>query len=206
MKMGWSCAECVSGGKLSMSEWMWCSCLFEQNLEVGGCGGLTAGCRVGGIEWSWSQRERGHFFGVSHRGERPGSLPAGLTALSRNVCDWRPGWGCALSCSLCKHSTEAKRRELSRGLWRGISTPSTRHVFWFSFRTVGDHTVPCVPVCVCVYLQVCSHQGIKNRKWEYLCLIFWVFVCSDMAFYLLYFFFFQNHIISLTARSHIAFI
>ena len=69
-----------------------------------GGGGTQAGCWVGGIERSWSQceRERGHFFGVSHRGERLGSLPAGLTALSRNVCDWRPGWGCAVGCSLCK--------------------------------------------------------------------------------------------------------
>lgn len=29
--------------------------------------------------------------------ERLGFLPAGLTALSRNVCDWRPGWGSQLT-------------------------------------------------------------------------------------------------------------
>lgn len=30
-------------------------------------------------------------------GERLGSLPVGLTALSRNACDWRPGWGSQLT-------------------------------------------------------------------------------------------------------------
>lgn len=125
--------------------------------------GTQAGCRVGGIEWSWTQRERGHFFGVSHCGERPGCLPAGLTALSRNVCDWRPGWGCALSCSLCKQSTEAKRRDPPRGLWRGISTLQ-HDVFLFASCTVGGL------VCVCLCAR--SHQGIEYTRWGDLFLIF----------------------------------
>lgn len=44
----WSCAasQCSSGSVclgVWIPDWMWCSCLFEQNLEAGVCGGLTAG-------------------------------------------------------------------------------------------------------------------------------------------------------------------
>lgn len=84
---------------------LWSSCLFEQNLQLR----LVVGClnrcwwwaAREGAEREAQNRERGHFFGVSHYGERLGSNPAGLTALSRNVCDWRPGWGmhCAAPCA-----------------------------------------------------------------------------------------------------------
>lgn len=89
-----------------------CSCLFEQNLGVGG-GALCQGAGWAALKRGGVKRERGHFFGVSQCGERPGSLPAGLTALSRNVCDWRPGWGHAPS-----FSTEAKQWDQPHGLRR----------------------------------------------------------------------------------------
>lgn len=112
-------------------------------LEGGGSGWLQGGvsqpgCRVGGIDQRWSQRERGHFFGVSQWGERLGTLPAGLTALSRNVCDWRPGWGCALS-----YSTEAKQPDP-----QDSPLPLLHRVFLFSLFTALDHKAPrCARLC-----------------------------------------------------------
>lgn len=112
---------------------------LSRTSMTGGCHGLTAdgvgtqaaGCRVGSKDWCQSQREKGHFFWVSHCGERLGSFPAGLTAISRNVWDWRPGWGRALSCSLCETRTGAKRCERPRALWRGILTLERSSVFIF---------------------------------------------------------------------------
>lgn len=112
------------------SDWAWYSCLFEQNLDGWGVSwtncrwGGYSGCRVqGGQQRLVPESERkGHFFWVSHCGERLGFFPAGLTAISRNVWDWRPGWGRALSCSLCETRTGAKRCERPRALWRGILT------------------------------------------------------------------------------------
>lgn len=55
-----------------------CSCLFEQDLAGWGVEALCQGSGVGGIEKRRSQRERGHFFGVSQlRGEAglPSSWP-----------------------------------------------------------------------------------------------------------------------------------
>lgn len=110
---------------------------------------------MGGIEWSCSQRERGHFFGVSHCGERLGSLPAGLTALSRNVCDWRPGWGCALSCSLSKQTTEAKQLYPPRGLWRGISTLQHCMCCYFLSALLVTTVQLSMHACVCVCVFMC---------------------------------------------------
>lgn len=134
--------SCVASQCLFQSTWYLTECGVlvylsrTWSLEVWWTSGRRVGsqtrCRVGGTECSWCQRERGHFFRVSHCGERLGSLPAGLTALSRNVCDWRPGWGCALCCSLCKQSRDAKWCDLSYGVCHGISTP-TWHVFAFAF-------------------------------------------------------------------------
>lgn len=135
---------------------------------VGGCGGLTAGevgtqagCGVGSIEWIWSQRERGHFFGVSHCGERLGSLPAGLTALSRNVCDWRPGWGCALSCSLCKRQSGVICL-VDCGVVFLLFTVtcafiSFTHWWWPRF------TLLCLPMCVFMY--VVSPKYCVQKVW-----------------------------------------
>lgn len=84
-------------------------------------GGVSQpGRRVGSIDQRWSQREREHFFGVSQWGGRLGALPAGLTVLSRNVCDWRPGWGCVLS-----YSMEANQLDWPTGL---TSVPSAQRV------------------------------------------------------------------------------
>ena len=171
------------------------------------CGGLTAGgvgtragCRVGSIEWSRSQRERGHFFGVSHCGERPGSLPAGLTALSRNVCDWRPGWGCVLSYSLCKHSTEARRRDLPRGLWRGISTrPHSMCLYFFSALLA---TTLHLTVHACVHVYRCGLSKVLGTDDEVTDFLSFESVFSDMApekrstCMRLFLFFYKNYIIT----------
>lgn len=158
-----------------LTKWVVVACLFGLNLEVRGCGGLTAGCRVCSIEWSRSesQRERGHFSGVSHCGERPGSLPAGLTALSRNVCDWRPGWGCALSCSLCKQSKEAERCVLCRRLWCGVSTYLP--CVFISFPHCSWPHLPFLKFLhIYIYLHLWSHKGIDCRELSNPVLIFWV--------------------------------
>lgn len=68
-----------------------------------------------GVEWAASKRggateKEDISLELVSCGERPGSLPAGLTALSRNVCDWRPGWGRALSLR-----TEPEQRHQAHG-------------------------------------------------------------------------------------------
>lgn len=149
--------------------------------------GNQAVCRVGSVEWSWSHRERGHFFGVSHWGERPGSLPAGLTALSRNVCDCRPGWGRAAY-------TETKRCDPPRGLWRGVST--LQHSVCFSARLLTTLQLT-VHACVCMYLE-------QRIEWHFLLLSF-KFLYSDMAnawknnFFFLFLFF--HHISGCFSKS-----
>lgn len=94
-------------------------------------------------------------------GERLGSFPAGLTALSRNVCDWRPGWGFAPS-SLCKQSTEAKQRDLCRGLWCDIST-LTACVFYLPFPLLATTRA------LLKYLQrvcmVLQNSDLKTGHW-----------------------------------------
>lgn len=88
-------------------------------------------------------------------GERPGFLPAGLTALSRNVCDWRPGWGRALS--LCK---KAKQCDQPHGLrWFG---PTLQHTLprlaVFSTAVVDDKSLSPCDVCLdeCAPVQASS--------------------------------------------------
>lgn len=130
--------------------------------------GTRAGCRVGGIEQSRSWRKRGHFFRVSHCGERPGSLPAGLTALSRNVCDWRTGWGSALSCSLCKIQQSGKATPAASWTVVQYARSSTRRVFLFAFCPGGDNTSLERACCICVSVWVCV-GGL--RRWGPLLLI-----------------------------------
>lgn len=161
--------ERVCLGALWLHVWLIVVFLFIWAEPVGwgvwwtDCRGVGAqtGSRVGGIEKRWSQRERGHFFGVSQCGERPGSLPAGLTALSRNVCDWRPGWGCALS-----YSTEAKQCDRSRGLWRGISTLQRSLCFYCLSSLLLTISHLTVHVCACVSMGAVSRRYCEQKMAE----------------------------------------
>lgn len=104
---------------------------------LNGCGGQAV---RQGAEREAQNRERGHFFGVSHCGERLGSNPAGLTALSRNVCDWRPGWGhhCAAPCA-----SKAERPRDVICLMESVVVFLLHHGMCFHFQQRRPRCSPC---------------------------------------------------------------
>lgn len=119
-------------------------------------------------EWGWAALKGG---GAREKedislelvscGERPGFLPAGLTALSRNVCDWRPGWGRALS--FC---TKAKQWDQPHGPRR--CCPALQHTLprlsVFSVAVVDSRSLSPRYVCLdeCEPVQALSQSDVDN--------------------------------------------
>lgn len=125
------------------------SCLFEQNLQLRLVVGCLNRCRGWAArecaEREAQNRERGHFFGVSHYGERLGSNPAGLTALSRNVCDWRPGWG--MHCAV-PYASKAERPRDVICLMESVLVFLLHHGMCFHLQQWRPHS-RCNMLCLC---------------------------------------------------------
>lgn len=139
--------------------------LFMHLFIWAGPGGVAGGTLP--REWGWAPLKGG---GVREKedislelvscGERPGFLPAGLTALSRNVCDWRPGWGRALS--LCKKAKQCDQPHGSRR-WSPALRHTLPHLSVSSAAVVDKPVSPCY-VCFdeCAPLQALSERGVDN--------------------------------------------
>lgn len=139
-----------------------------------------------------SEWETGHFFWVSHRGERLGFLPAGLLALSRNVrvavgLGGVAGWGIRATCTLSKRSASHNREQYNPSC--AVSLFRVCVTFVNPHRLFSHLTVVCECVCVCYVKGSFKAMCSTSRTLLTLCVLLLSHTVSPIwrHFHILYF-------------------